>query len=97
MFDHQPDHSDINTTPWYRTRAGLALAGFAVLSALLLVYEHRLHFPFGNLLVVLPLFACFGLHAFMHGGHGGHGRHHHSGTTPKSPDQSKTTGEEDQP
>lgn len=64
-----------NPGAWYRTRAGLAAIGFASLAALLLVYEHRLHIPFGNLSTVLPLIAIFGLHMLMHGGHGGHGGH----------------------
>lgn len=62
----------------------MALAGFVALGALLLIYEHRLHIPFGNLLLLLPLLASFGLHSLMHGGHGGHGGH---GDEPRQPDQ----------
>lgn len=79
---------------WYRGRAGLAFAGFAAVAALLLVYEHRMHIPFGDLLVILPLFVCFGLHSFMHGGHGGH---NHSRAPRKPSNPSKTNREEDRP
>ncbi len=66
---------------WFRTRWGMALVGFAVIAALLLVYEHRIHIPFGSILLFLPLFVCLGLHSLMHGGHGhggGHGNHGNS-------------------
>ncbi len=73
------EHTDIvgrqRPGVWYRTRWGVALIGFAVLAALLLVYEHRIHIPFGSLFLILPLFACLGLHFLMNGGHGGHGGH----------------------
>jgi hypothetical protein len=95
MHDHRPSGGAEPSSPWYRSRAGLAFAGFAAVAALLLIYEHRMHISFGNLLVILPLFVCFGLHSFMHGGHGGHGGHNHSGTTPKSLDPSKSSREED--
>ena len=75
MHEHQHANSSGGGLPWYRTRWGLALIGFAAIAALLLAYEHRIHIPFGNLLVILPLFACIGLHSLMHGGHGGHGGH----------------------
>jgi hypothetical protein len=94
MSDHRPSGDAQHAPPWYRSRAGLAFAGFAAVAALLLTYEHRMHIPFGNLLVILPLFVCFGLHSFMHGGHGGH---NHSGTTPKSSDPSKSSPDEDRP
>lgn len=78
---HQHDQTQKPTDPgaWYKTRWGLVLVGFAAVSVLLLLYEHRLHIPFGNLLVILPLFACIGLHSVMHGGHGGHGGHSRHG------------------
>lgn len=75
MHQHDQTRKPDGPAAWYKTRWGLALIGFAALGALLLVYEHRLHIPFGNLLVILPLFACIGLHSLMHGGHGGHGGH----------------------
>lgn len=83
MHEHQ--HSAETSTPGAssRNRWRIALIGFAALAVLLFVYEHRVHIPFGNLLVILPLFACIGLHSFMHGGHGGHGGH---GDTPSGPD-----------
>lgn len=82
---HQHDHAKDpgSSRVWYRTRWGLAFIGFAGLGALLLVYEHRLHIPFGNLFLILPLFACIGLHSLMHGGHGGHGRHGGHGGQPR--------------
>lgn len=54
-------------------RAKLALAGFAIIAAVLLLFEHRIH-----LLPYLPwlfLLACPLMHLFHHGGHG----HHHGG------------------
>lgn len=75
MHQHDQTQKPGDPTAWYKTRWGLALVGFAALSVLLLLYEHRLHIPFGTLLVILPLFACIGLHSLMHGGHSGHGSH----------------------
>lgn len=81
MYEHQHPEETGKSGAWYRTRWGMALIGFAALGVLLLGYEHRIHIPFGNLLVILPLFACIGLHSLMHGGHGGHGVHGgHRGT-----------------
>ena len=78
MNEHHHSFGNQASGAWFRTRWGLALIGFALISALLLVYEHRVHIPFGSILVILPLFACLGLHSLMHGGHGhggGHGNH----------------------
>jgi len=87
MHQHDQTQKPDDPAAWYKTRWGLALVGFVALSALLLLYEHRLHIPFGNLLVILPLFACIGLHSMMHGGHGGHGgRGGHSGLGGRSGD-----------
>ncbi len=83
MHDHRRSEGTATSDNPSRTRWRIALAGFAGLGALLLVYEHRLHIPFGNLLILLPLFACIGLHSLMHGGHGGHGGH---GAGPSGPD-----------
>ncbi len=83
MHEHQHANNSGNSRPWYKTRWGLALIGFAAVAALLLVYEHRIHIPFGSLLVILPLFACIGLHSLMHGGHGGHGGHSGHGSKPR--------------
>lgn len=77
MPEPHSSHAPRPSRPWYRSRAGLGFAGFAALAALLLAYEHRLHIPFGNLLAILPLIACVGLHGLMHGGHHRHGGHHH--------------------
>jgi len=83
MHEQQHANSPGMSRPWYRTGWGLALIGFAAIAALLLVYEHRIHIPFGNLLVILPLFACIGLHSLMHGGRGGHGGHGGRGSRPR--------------
>lgn len=88
MHEHRHSEGTASRDTPSRTRWRIALVGFAGLGALLLVYEHRLHIPFGNLLILLPLFACIGLHAFMHGGHGGHGGH---GAGPSGPNAADAT------
>jgi hypothetical protein len=80
MQEHRHSEQSGNPGNRFTSRWGLALMGFAVLGGLLLIYEHRLHIPFGNLLVILPLFVCMGLHSLMHGGHGGHGHRRHDAT-----------------
>ena len=60
--------------PWWRSRTGIALLGFAIVAGFFLISEHRAH-----LLAWLPwllLLACPLLHVFMHGGHGKGGHRH---------------------
>lgn len=81
MNEHHHSVGNQASGSWFRTRWGMALIGFAGIAALLLVFEHRAHIPFGSILLILPLFACLGLHSLMHGGHGhggGHGNHGNS-------------------
>jgi len=61
-----------------RSRIGLALIGFLLISAFFLVTEHTAH-VFGILPYAL-LLLCPLLHLFMHGGHGDHAGH---GAEPK--------------
>ncbi len=59
-----------------RSRTKLVVAGFAVVAAVLLAFEHRVHvLPY---LPWLLLLACPLMHFFHHGGHG-----HHHGDEPK--------------
>lgn len=60
--------------PWWRSRSGLVLLGFAAIAGFFLLSEHRAHL-FGWL-PWLILLACPLLHVFMHGGHGKEGRRH---------------------
>ena len=70
--------------PFLKTPIGIALIGFLIVGAFLLVAEHRAHIFTGNwFLWLLPL-GCVVMHLFHgHGGHGGHGGgskgHDHSG------------------
>ena len=89
MHEHRHSEGTSNSNTPSRTRWRVALVGFAVLGALLLVYEHRLHIPFGSLWVILPLLACVGLHSLMHGGHGGHGGHGAKSPGPEAADRKK--------
>ena len=57
----------------HRWRVIVGWSAFAVIAALLLVSEHRLHVL--GALPFLLLLACPLMHIFMHGGHGGHGGH----------------------
>lgn len=61
------DHSQ---SPWWRTRGGIALIGFALVAAFYVLREHYAH-ALGALPYLL-LFACPLMHLFMHHGHGGH-------------------------
>ncbi len=75
------------TTPsdkqsFLRSPIGLALCGFLIVAAFLLITEHRAHIFVGNWFVWLLPFACLGMH-FFHG-HGGHGGHQHNGKPPES-------------
>ncbi|MBY0338845.1 MAG: DUF2933 domain-containing protein [Acetobacteraceae bacterium] len=63
----------MNARPsWWRTRAGVAVIGFALVGAFYLLREH-----WGHALGALPyllLLACPLMHLVMHhGGHHGHG------------------------
>ncbi|HHM05486.1 MAG TPA: DUF2933 domain-containing protein [Gammaproteobacteria bacterium] len=61
-------------TPWWRSRSGLVLIGFALIAGFFLLSEHRAHVL--GWLPWLILLACPLLHLFMHGGHG-KGDHRH--------------------
>ena len=63
--------------PWWRSASGLALCGFLLVAAFLLITEHGAHL-FGALPFLL-LLLCPVLHFFHHGRHGRHGRHGHHG------------------
>lgn len=55
---------------WWRSPAGIAVIGFALVAAFYVLREHYAH-----LLGALPyllLLMCPLLHLFMHRGHGGH-------------------------
>jgi len=75
--------------PWWQTRGGVALVGFAAIAGFFLLTEHTAH-VFGVLPYAL-LLACPFLHFFMHSGHhkGGAsaGADHHQDPNPK-PDSS---------
>ena len=60
---------------FWRSKTGLVAIAFIIVVGFLLTYEHRVHLFTGNALLLLLLFACVGVHLFMHGGHGGHGGH----------------------
>jgi Protein of unknown function (DUF2933) len=57
---------------FFSSSAGLVLAGFLLIAAVLLLVEHRAHAL--GVLIYLPLLLCPLMHFFMHGGHGNHGR-----------------------
>jgi len=60
--------------PWWQTRGGFVLLGFAAIGAYFLITEHRAHLALAiPYLPWLLLLACPFMHLFMHGGHGGHG------------------------
>jgi len=63
------------SSSFWSSRAGRVALAFLIIVGLLMAYEHRIHLFTGNGLLVLLLFACVGVHLFMHGGHGGHGGH----------------------
>jgi len=64
-------------TAWWRTRGGLVLCGFLLITAFYLLTEHTAHL-FG-VLPYLLLLLCPLMHLFMHHGHGAHGSHDTSG------------------
>jgi len=59
--------------PWWRSRNGVVLIGFAAIAGFFLLSEHRAHAL--EWLPWLLLLACPLLHLFMHNGHDG-GRKH---------------------
>jgi hypothetical protein len=56
---------------FFRSRIGITLLVFLAIGSFLLVTEHRAHIFAGNGILALLLFACIGMHFFMHGGHHG--------------------------
>jgi peptidoglycan/LPS O-acetylase OafA/YrhL len=54
--------------PWWRTRSGIVLCGFLLITAFYLLTEHTAH-VFG-VLPFLFILACPLMHLFMHHGHG---------------------------
>lgn len=76
---HNPDPEreskmhDHTTTPWWRTKVGVAVIGFCLVAAFYVLREHYAH-AFGALPYLL-LLACPLMHLFMHHGHDGHEGH----------------------
>lgn len=64
-----------STTPWWRSRTGITVIGFALVAAFYVLREHYQHAL--GVLPYLLLLACPLMHLFMHHGHGGH--HHDNG------------------
>ena len=92
---NQHEHSDDQTSRKLSgnrasRRSWWVFGGFAAISLVLIVVEHRSH-----LLGWLPawwpwlfLLACPLMHVFMHGGHGGHGNNsNHGGSSNKADDK----------
>ncbi len=75
----QRDHPREPT--FWKSKAGLVLAGFLLIGLFFLLSEHRAH-VFG-ILPYLLILACPLMHLFMHRGHGGHGSHRHGEQTRK--------------
>ena len=75
-------HDHPRPPSFWKSKAGLVLAGFLLIGLFFLWSEHRAHL-FGVLPYLLIL-ACPLMHLFMHHGHGGH---HHHGEQPRKPDQ----------
>jgi hypothetical protein len=78
--EERHDHS--HARGFWKSKAGLAAAGFLIIGLFFLLSEHRAHL-FGVLPFLLIL-ACPLMHLFMHHGHSGH---HHHGKPPREPDQ----------
>ena len=70
-------HDDTRRS-WWRTRGGIAVIGFGLVTAFYVLREHYDH-ALGALPYLL-LLACPLMHLFMHHGHGGH---RHDGTRPE--------------
>ncbi|MDN3564107.1 DUF2933 domain-containing protein [Paeniroseomonas aquatica] len=62
--------NDKTTTPWWRSRGGIALIGFCLVAAFYVLREHYAHA--WGVLPYLLLLACPLMHLFMHHGHGDH-------------------------
>ena len=62
---------------FFKSKANLALIGFALIAAFFLLTEHTAHVL--GILPYLLLLACPLLHFFGHGGHGGHGSDERAG------------------
>lgn len=69
----QSEHRSHSLWDFLKSRAGLVLIGFLVITGVLLFTEHRAHVL--GALVFLPLLLCPLMHLFMHGGHGSHSGH----------------------
>lgn len=67
----RPDAGDGQQPSSIASRARVVFIAFAIIAAVLLVAEHRVHVL--PLLPWLLLAACPLMHVFMHGGHRGHG------------------------
>jgi cell division protein FtsW (lipid II flippase) len=70
----QTSQHDEHSKPrgFWRSKTALAVVGFLLIGAFLLLSEHRAHAL--GFLPLLLILACLLLHIFMHGGHGGHGK-----------------------
>jgi hypothetical protein len=68
---------DDTPAPFWRTRGGVALIGFALVAVFYVLREHHAHLL--GALAYLLLLACPLMHLFMHHGHGG--RHAHGNGT----------------
>ncbi|SDB71388.1 DUF2933 domain-containing protein [Belnapia rosea] len=68
--------------PWWRSKGGIALIGFALVAAFYVLREHYAH-ALGALPYLL-LLACPLMHLFMH--HGGHHGGAASGGRPDAPE-----------
>lgn len=55
------------------SRLGIGAIALLAIAALLLVFDHWSHIVESDLLLVVLLLGCVGMHLFMHGSHGGHG------------------------
>ncbi|GAB4365534.1 MAG: hypothetical protein Kow00114_22890 [Kiloniellaceae bacterium] len=71
--DNTSDQSGRTQGSFWRSRFGTALVVFLVIGGILMAYEHRVHLFSADLLPILLLLVCIGMHFFMHRGHGGHG------------------------
>lgn len=93
--NEHPPHGPGKPAGFWRSPAGLALAAFLVIGAVLLVYEHRVHLfagGYGNVLLFVGALAAHGLMHRGHGGHGsgGHGGHRHRPGEPQKPGEEDT-------
>lgn len=85
---HHGGVGEDSPTPWWKTRGGIVLCGFALIAGFYLLTEHTAH-VFGALPYLL-LLACPLMHLFMHHGHKGHGGHGNQ-QNPPNRDQGGTT------